>query len=486
MGNIYFDPDAPEVVKKSFLESEELAEEDRKKNAFNRLAMLQDNWTELLDDELRDRFSLGTFSEMRKYSNIAHNIYKVVITRISKIYNRSPKRIFKGNQSDIDFVNNLYKEIKIDQKWKKINRYINAVNDVILQVVWRKENIDVDIITPNIVSVIQNPDNPTLVEALKIEKQLADTVGSDGKTVAFWSDEKHFLLDEHDNAYSVVGNSERVNPYGKLPFVFIHRQIPDVNFWDETSGSDLYEASLIIGVRNTLLDYYSVWNSFKQLAVVSQDPLPEGITLDPSTAIQTTSQGGSIQVLDFQANFSQLRDDLKALAGGLLNNYGLSMDAWNENKPTEYSGKALRIKNEFLEELWQDQIQVFKDAELDLFNMIKFIYEFHSGNKLNCELVQVKYPPIVAYFDEFEQLNLDVAKVKAGFEDAAVIYAKYHEMEDIEEAREEMLEVAKRNAEHSDVGYTMKSGFSKEEAVSGTTAVDENEEEERIKEPFEE
>lgn len=482
--SIYFDPQAPDIVRKSYFDSEIQAEEERKENAFNRLALLQDNWTELLESELRNRFSLGTFSEVRKSTNTAHNIFKVVITRVSKIYNRPPKRIFTGNQADIDLVNKLYKQMKINQKWKKINRYLNAVNDVILQVVWRNDNVDVDIITPNIVSVVQNPEDPTLVEALMIEKQSADTVTGEGKTIAYWSDAKHFLMDENHNAYSVPGNEGRVNPYDTMPFIYIHKQIPDVNFWDETSGSDLYEAALIVGLRNTLLDYYSVWNSFKQLAVVSQDPLPEGITLDPSTAIQTTSQGGSIQVLDFQANFAQLRDDLKAFAGGLLNNYGLSMDAWNQDKPTEYSGKALRIKNEFLEELWQDQIQVFKDSEIELFNMIKFIYEFHTGKSLNCELVQIKFPPIVAYYDALEQLNIDVSMVKANLIDAAVIYAKYHEIEDVETAREEMLEIAKKNADFADTGYTMKSGFSNTEVVSGTTNVDDDEYNERIVDPF--
>lgn len=484
MGKFLFDPQSMDVIRASYIDAQDQAEIDRKNNAFNRLALLQDNWDELLNEKLSEKFSAGTYHEVSKFTNTAHNIYKVVVTRISKIYNRTPKRIFKGNQSDIELVTKLYKDIKIDQKWKKINRYINSVNDVILQVVWRNDNIDIDIITPNIASVIQNPLNPSLVDAVIVEKILGDTA-SDDTVSAYWDNERHFFIDAKGNAFPVEGNPERINPYGRMPFVFVHRQIPDVNFWDETGGSDLYEAAFIIGMRNTLLDYYSVWNSFKQLAVVSQDPLPEGITLDPSTAIQTTSQGGSIQVLDFQANFAQLRDDLKAFAGGLLNNYGLSLDAFNESKPTEYSGKALRIKNEFLEELWSDQVQVFKDAEVDLFNMIKFIYEFNTGKTLNCELVQVKYPPIVAYYDATEQLNIDVAMIKANLEDAAVIYAKYHEIEDVEEARAEMMEIAKKNADFMDTGYTMKSGFSNVEVVSGTTAVGENEEEERISQPFE-
>jgi hypothetical protein len=480
MSGFYWDEESFNVVTQSFLESQEEAENERKSQAYNRLALLHDDWYVLLEDKLRERFSTGTFTEIRKYTNTAHNLYKLVVTRVSKIYNRKPKRIFTGNQKDVDMVNKLYKQMKIDQKWKKINRYINAVNDVMLQVVWRNDAPDIDIITPNIVSVIQNIENPTLVDGVIIEKQTVDTVGDNKLTYAYWDKDRHFYLDGKMKAYDVPGNPERINPYGRLPFVFIHRQIPDLNFWDETSGTDLYEATFIVGIRNTLLDYYNVWNSFKQLAVVAQDQLPEGITLDPSTAIQTTSQGATIQVLDFQANFTQLRDDLKAFAGGLLNNYGLSLDAWNENKPTEYSGKALMIKNEYLETLWQDQIQVFSDAEYELFEMIKFIYEFHSGKKLNCELKQVKYPPIVAYFDEFEQLNLDVAKVKAGFLDAAEVYARYHGYDDIEVARKEMLEVAKHNAELSDVAYTMASGFSKEEFIAKTTKIDSDEEEERM------
>jgi hypothetical protein len=74
--------------------------------------------------------------------------------------------------------------------------------------------------------------------------------------------------------------------------------------------------------------------------------------------------------------------------------------------------------------------------------------------------------------------------VKAGFEDAAVIYAKYHEIEDVEEARKEMLAVAKMNADFFDTGYTMKSGFSNEQVVSGTTRVDENEIAERVNNPL--
>jgi hypothetical protein len=77
-------------------------------------------------------------------------------------------------------------------------------------------------------------------------------------------------------------------------------------------------------------------------------------------------------------------------------------------------------------------------------------------------------------------LNLDVAKVKAGFLDAAEVYARYHGYDDIEVARKEMLEVAKHNAELSDVAYTMASGFSKEEFIAKTTKIDSDEEEERM------
>ena len=423
---------AKSVVRASYYASEIQREEARKTAAAYRLHMMMDDWEEPLTAELRRRFPPVSFLEVSKYTNTTHNLFKNVINRISKVYNKSPRRHFVGSVQDTQIIQNIYKRIKIDQKWKKINRYVNAVNDVLLQVIWRNSDIDVDILTPNVVTIIQNEVNPTIADAVIVENILDDTVGgTDGQKFYYWDNNRHYITDKSGYEIQITGNENMINPYGILPFVFIHRTLPDLNFWDESSGEDLYDATIIVGLRNTLLDYYFFWNSFRQLYIVSEDKLPEGMTLSPSAVLQVNSIGATIGVLDFKTAFDQLRSDLNSYAGGLLQSYGISLDTYSENRPVEYSGKALRIKNEFLQSLWDDQLLMFEDAELDLLNMIKKVYQVHTGKILNVGIEKINYPPMMAYYSDDEQLTIDERKISNGFVDAAEIFARWNNMDDI-------------------------------------------------------
>lgn len=451
-------------------------EQDRQMAAYKRLAMLSDDYKTQVEDRMQPYFSTATFNALRDYVNTTTNILKGVVNRRSKVYGRAPKRVFKGASEDaIAKVEDLYRRLRVDQKMKRANRIMNTVNDVALQPVWRGRTetspgeMDLDILTPDKLAVVNREDDPTRVErVLVVRDDSPDTPGSpNSKIWRVWSDTEHFLTDNSGARIPIGGNEDMVNPYGVMPFVWIHRQQPDAAFWNETEGEDLYQLNLVVAIRQTLLDFSSVWQSFKQLAITGQDDvkIPDGMIVSPDTAIKVTGMGVAVSVLDLQAAFDMIRTDLKNLIAGVVTNYGISSDAFSENV-TQVTGKALRIMNSSLEDAWQDQIEVFRSAEYDLLRLILRVHEVEAGEKLDVELEKIEFAPMATYNDEAEELALSEKKIKMGIEDPVEVFQRYHPGMGYDDAMQKMLSIAEVNGRLAEYGWPSRESATDAEPMS--------------------
>jgi len=327
----------------------------------------------------------------------------------------------------------------------------NACNETILQVVWRPDKfgefgIDVDVLTGNIVSIEPKFEDPREPEAVLIDKSFVDstTERAEKRFTVVWTETEHYMYDNKEEKVVSVNEGDK-NPYGFLPFVYIHRELPTANFWDETSGSDIYECSLIVACLKTLIDIYFVWNSFKQLAIKSVDT-PEVVTHSPDTVVHLKGQDDEAHVLDFQVAIKSLIEALREYIVSVVQNYGVD---WNSLalKVKEISGKAGKVKSSKLLRIWKNQIDGYEQAEYELAEVIKRVYETHTGKKLDVDL-KIEFP-----FQEIEKEEKDVLanlekEIEMNMKDVVMAFMERNKgYRNYDDAKKKIMEIIDTNNE---------------------------------------
>lgn len=441
-----------QTVKLSHIKDVQDRDIKRKERAYKRLKMLKDDFESEVKEHLKNYVSDETYKSMSKMINSTINVSKSVIYDLSVVYQTPPKRIFKSttgkeNEEQVEAITDIYRKAKINQKMKKANKYMNAVNDLFIQVVYRNDEIDVDIITPNVVSIDQDPDDLTSPQMVVIDKFPVDSISllSEKRKQIVWTKDSHFGID--NNGEKIEINEGDINPYGVLPFVSVHREIPDGNFFDETSGSDLYKCTLIVGVLQTMIDYYFIWNSFKQLGLKTEDKLPEGISVKPDKAIHLTGENDEAFILDFQIKIKELLEALRNYIKSVIQNYGIDWDSMALNIK-EVSGVALKIKNSKLQRLWNDQETVLLDVEQELFELIKLVYETHYDKSLDLTL-SVNFAPFELYKDEKEDLEIAEKEMELNLKDLVEIFMQRNRsLNNYDEAKERLYKIIESNKEY--------------------------------------
>jgi len=254
----------------------------------------------------------------------------------------------------------------------------------------------------------------------------------------------------------VPGNPNRENPYGVLPFVFMHRVEPEDCFWDETSGDDLFRVTVRAGTRQTLQDYYFTWNSFKQLVIITEEEVPAGITVSPDKAIHikgnAESGDSSAEILDFQIRLKELTQDTKEMISTVLDQYGVEMKGFSIQSVNEASGKSLRIRAAFLQQLWKDQSPIFRKAEQNLFELIKKVLQVETGENFDKLEMDVEFAAPQTYDDKAEDLEHDTKLIEHDLADMVEIFMKRNpDYTNYDEARKKVKEIIQGNKELRDL-----------------------------------
>lgn len=384
---------AKQAVETSLLKTKWEADQARQKEAQEKLDIYMDDFKEIVEVKISELFHPDTVKRLRYHVNQSQNILKRVINEISTIY--------KGEaQRSLDPANTRYDEIKkvnnLDTICKKINRYTNLLNETLLKVGFRDDQIVFDIITPNICTVIQNEADPTKADAIIYAVTQANTRGSTKIRYHYWSLDGDYLIfnESFQIVRKIYDSDDRtgelplypyIDPETKgfiLPFVISHRQEPDSNFWDQDSGRDLYNAAIMTAIKMTLFDYYFKVGSFKQMYLIGDEAdMPADQILDPLTVLRASGGGDAdIGVLDREVDMKQLQDAIIFQLNSIINNYGISADQWTLSI-AEMSGIALRIRNMPLMEIREDQIPFYRQFERDLFKVTRIVNNAHLIGK---------------------------------------------------------------------------------------------------------
>lgn len=332
----------------------------------NRYKMFNDNYRTQVIKRLTDIYSKAADLKMDKQIDMTNNVYKTIVNKISRVYKQGIDREFTD-----DAMAELYKTSHIDKYMKQANKYVNAFNDILMQVSWDADNGKPRFIfryPHNTKVVIDDMGNPGEVEYF---------ISIDEKNVekwAFWSNTEHYYkLYKSDGTFdkqTLDGNENGVNPYDTLPFVFMQNGFRDNTFFDMYTGNDMVEVTLDMAVYNTFKNYLIKWQSFKQLTVTGSNVgAIKGQVLDPSTALTAEGDDISIDVLDLQANLTELRETIDSQMINVAINYNISPSQFRMTGEVS-SGFALQMENSNLDEFTVDQQSDFLTYERELYKLI--------------------------------------------------------------------------------------------------------------------
>jgi len=372
-----------------------------------RYEMYNDNYREQIIWKLGEIYRAFSQLKLDVQINDNYNIYKQVVNAISNVYSFGVDREF-----DNDAIGELYNKLRINKTMAQANRYLNAFNDLLIQVSWddKKQQPKIMLRLPH------NTEVEWEQNEVKSVKYFVEMTDDNEELWAYWSDEEHYYVlrgKEADKKIAIKDNEEMVNPFGTLPFVFMHNGWRDENFWDMFTGDDLTGGTIDMAVHLTFLNHLIKTQSFKQL-VGKGDNVGEllGQVLDPLSVLTLTGQNTEIDVLDLQANYEQLHKVAQDLANNIAVNYGISPSQFRMTGSVS-SGFALQMENMKLDRFTVEQQQDFKVYEQELFGMIKMVSDYYGSSlgdgDMFVDFVEPNYPT-----SESEQLTIDQTKIDMG------------------------------------------------------------------------
>lgn len=387
-------------------------DDDRRKKFSLRYEMYNDNYHDQVITKLGQLYKAFVKLGLDVQINDNNNLYKQVVNSISNVYSFGVNRVF-GEPS----VQELYASLRVDHVMTQANRYMNAFNDVLLQVAWDDEK--------NIPKLLLRLPHSTEVDYCANQVSAVRylvSVDDESETWAYWSKSEHYYIKRRKNSKGEVklrigvndeSDADFTNPLGTLPFIFMHNGWRDESFWDIYTGDDLTGGTLSLSIHLTFLNHIIKTQSFKQL-VAKGDNLKElsGQVLDPLSVLTLSGQNTEINVLDLQSNYDMLNKVSQDLANNIAINYGISPSQFRMTSQAS-SGFALQMENLKLDRFTVEQQQDFTVYEKELFNLLSVVSTYYdkplASDRMAIDFVEPNYPSSTQ-----DKITIDKNKIELG------------------------------------------------------------------------
>jgi hypothetical protein len=383
-----------ELIQQSIMRARLAANADRKLEACKRLDYYKGDQLGHLDDVLREQFAHPEKLRLQKQFT---NVVRRIINEVSVVYKRPPQRRLMRAGKPVEgpaaeAFQKLYEGARADAVMKKANRYTNLLQTIGLQVVWRNDRVELDILTPDILNVVQDPRDPTVAAAVVIEQAFADTVALEGpsnpygarKLYIAWTPERHQVFDDQGTMRSDLANDAGNNPYKHIPIVWLRNEFPDGYFWNE-GGQDLMNAQDAINVKLTYLNQLLKMQAFSIPVLVGEAP-KGGITIDPSVYLEipladSVDRGQpDFKFVSPNPKIAEVLEAFKEDVRRICDDWGLSPESFKLSG-TPSSGLSLKIQNIRLLERREDDVQLYADYERELFRVMRAVHNAHADSK---------------------------------------------------------------------------------------------------------
>lgn len=396
--------DPVDVAKKAITDVQEKL---RREEAAKRVALYQDDCASQLEDRIAATFIAPEVRQrIRPFVDLAcaTSVFRRVVDEVARhVYNPAPGREVDSPEGAIAYAT-IATAMRLDQRLDQAARLLEATNCVALMPRYTPRLGPVlDIITPDMMRVIPDPEDPTRELAV-----LVDVYAHGEKPrVECWDDEAVMLFDVDGKFLS-----ERPNPYGTLPFVVVHKRERWGTYWDRTSGADLVAAQGAVSLMTALVLKLHKSQGEKQIVVQGDTAMTiQGQTLDGEGAL-VTPEGVTITSLDLRSDAEHYNRTIDNLIMRVSANYGISKERMAANGTALTSSST---SDAALYERRAELLQTWAGAEQRLFNTFKVVFAGVPGMVIpESASLRVDFREIEARVDMGTQLELWERQLRLG------------------------------------------------------------------------
>jgi len=314
---------------------------------------------------IQDKFRGSIMNEVDLYTT---KLTKRLIDRISLVYKKSPQR---------DTGNEKYQTLLLqkDMKMKQVERIHNLIGTMAMRVKWTGEGFDYEPIL-EFEPIFSDDD---FINPIGLVYALGNPTGSrfdirETKYV-YWTNEDHFVFDYSGKIISPADNNEQgVNPYGVLPFVFLHND-PIDDFWTTGEGHDIAEANKQIDQQLTQLSFKIRMSD----GIIAVEGRVDANNIEIGLNKLTVMEDGRMYSVNPSSNVSECIEAIKNQLTLLSTNHHISFD-WGVNG--NQSGVAIKLNNLELLESREDDVDKYRQIEKQVYNIEKVIAQTEAGINL--------------------------------------------------------------------------------------------------------
>lgn len=475
-GHLFSGSDA--AIDRSIAVAKENAETERKNSAERRLDVYQDDWQDLLRGRIAGIYERPNAIELYKVLDTSNNPLKRIVDSISTIYDRPAGWKFATE-------NPLWGEILENAHaavvQPELNRLVNLLNECLVYVRPNREGwLSFHLITPDQVTVWQDPDDPTQPLACQFTESLANTPGA-MPIQHLWTRGMNGdppLYRKLDLKGRII--QELANPYvdergaSVIPVTAYHRRWPTSSFWDSCTGEDLYEVTMNAGLWETWINHLMRTDSIRQKWASGLLDLEGEQVGGPLSLLQFRSPDGTpVNIGEFssQSDWKGLGDQVMRKLQNVLNANGMSIADFQVSGDVQ-SGFSLRVRKAGLTELRERQIPLYRTWDRRFYATCAAVWNLERRNEKQAGGIlgkpELPWPssakPITEYSDvqtamtvseKAEELAYRESRMKLGLDSPLTIYFSEHpgvSQAEAEEAIRKNGEDTKRlrTAEHAD------------------------------------
>lgn len=359
------------------------------------------------------------------------NIMQKIITKLAGVYVQAPlRKVQDESVSDSELMDMYTEEFSLNQRQKEANKYFKLYKRNL-------QELYVDEFgTPHVRNLPRHtyevfsfssltPNRPDV-----IVKILNDDKDRKKMRLAAWSNESHWIIDGQGavltDKMQEMNNQEGVNPYKKMPFVYINESSDSV---DPLTDDDLMKMSIAIPLLLTDICFATKYQSWSMIWTLNYDG---DVPSNPNSVISMTAtideQRPEIGQIKPEVDTDKVISLVKTLVAVLLTTKNLSVGAvkMNLDSSDAASGISKMIDSSDSVEDKSDQQSFFEKAEKQLwdllaFNMIPYWREnglikpeldreFSDAFEMDIFFMQPK-----VMISELEQVEISKARMDAGF-----------------------------------------------------------------------
>ena len=356
------------VVKQMFIEAVTQASKDRKDDAIKRLSYYMDEHVSYIEKSLELHYKSPEL-----FSPTFFNVCKKIINQLAMTYISDAQRSVQGTSSDDAIYKEIVESTSLNSKMKVCSRFTQLLKTTMLQPVWRRGKMDLDLLTPDLLDVIIGDTPEQLQQVLVTDYPQT----GEPKDVVYdlWDDGTYRKLD-----YRGFTTETTPNPYQIIPMIPVWSSYPTGGMFWQAGGDDIINIQSAINEKLTDLLVVIRQEGFGQAVIKGVKADHGTIEVGPGVTVEIPDPQGDFYYAKTHAPIKAVLDAIDFLVKQLAVSNGLPASSLSV-KPTQESGLARISGNRELEELRRDQISLFTTYEKRLFNMFRTVWNYHNPSR---------------------------------------------------------------------------------------------------------